>query len=137
MFSFFPLERIHLHDGNLCDCLQVLYHMREACESISFLVFRLSDDPPIKGQALCVTTELCVCAVIEGHSEDAAADGGRQHVQELLHHRRHVPAAPLLRLCRRRALWDCQIWREHQPVEFFLLFIFISVKTLLRAEFQG
>lgn len=139
VFLFPLLERIHLHDGDLCDCLQVLYHMRKARKSISFLIFRLSDDSlDQRPRCVCVTTEPSVCVVIEGHSEDAAADGGRQYVQELLHHRRHVPAAPLLRLCRRRALWDCQIWREHQPVDnFFLLLIFILVTIFMQAEFQA
>ncbi len=28
------LERIYLHDGHMCDCLQILYNMWEACEYI-------------------------------------------------------------------------------------------------------
>lgn len=29
---FSPLECIHLHDGHMCDCVQILHHMWEACE---------------------------------------------------------------------------------------------------------
>lgn len=59
---------------------------------------------------------ICLCVMDKGDSEDAAADCGCQHVQELLHHRGHVPPSPLLRVCRRCSLWNCQIRREHQPV---------------------
>lgn len=52
----------------------------------------------------------------EGDAEDAAADRRGEHVQELLHHRGHVSAPPLLRIRRSRSLWNCQIWREHKPV---------------------
>lgn len=30
--SFFPLECIYLYDGHMCDSLQILYNMWEACE---------------------------------------------------------------------------------------------------------
>lgn len=33
-FLFSPLECIYLHDGNMCDCLQILYNMWETCEYI-------------------------------------------------------------------------------------------------------
>lgn len=32
---FFPLECIYLYDGHMCDSLQILYNMWEACEYIS------------------------------------------------------------------------------------------------------
>lgn len=51
-----------------------------------------------------------------GDVENAVADCGGQHVQELLHHRGHVSSPPLLRLCRSCSVWNCQIWGEHQPV---------------------
>lgn len=69
-----------------------------------------------KQSTLFIWMLMCLCVMSKGDSEDAAADCGRQHVQELLHHRRHVPSAPLLRLRWCCALRDCQIWREHQPV---------------------
>lgn len=59
---------------------------------------------------------ICLCVMNKGDSEDAAVDCGCQHVQELLHHRGHVPPSPLLRVCRRCSLWNGQIRREHQPV---------------------
>lgn len=62
---------------------------------------------------------VCVCVMNKGDSEDAAVDCGSQHVQELLHHRWHVPPPPVLRICRRCSLWNCQIWREHQPVRIW------------------
>lgn len=58
----------------------------------------------------------CLCVMIKGNTEDAAADCGSQHVQELLHHSGHVPPSPMLCICWRCSLWNCQIWREHQPV---------------------
>lgn len=42
-FFSFPLERIHLHDGDVRDRLQILYHMWKACESVSFLIMSLSE----------------------------------------------------------------------------------------------
>lgn len=64
-----------------------------------------------------ISFEMCVFVCDDkGDSEDAAVDCGSQHVQELLHHCGHVPPSPLLRICWRCSLWNCQIRREHQPV---------------------
>ncbi len=72
---------------------------------------------------MCIVTTRyaseCVCVMNKGNFEDAAVDCGSQHVQELLHHRWHVPPPPLLRICWGCSLWDCQIWREHQPVRIW------------------
>lgn len=35
--SFSPLECIHLYDGHMCDRLQILYNMWEACKYIYYL----------------------------------------------------------------------------------------------------
>lgn len=56
---------------------------------------------------------------IKGDFEDAAVDCCGQHVQELLHHRWHVPPPPLLCVCRCCPFWNSQIWREHQQVWSF------------------
>lgn len=56
---------------------------------------------------------------IKGDSEDAAVDCSGQHVQELLHHRWHVPPPPLLCICWCCPFWNSQIWREHQQVWSF------------------
>lgn len=53
-------------------------------------------------------------AVLHDHgqahdAQDADADGGRERVQELLHHLRHVPAGVLLRARRDHRLRECQV----------------------------
>lgn len=106
----------------MCDCLQILYNMWETCEYIC-----MQKHNPFTlfcQKRMCIFTAnyasdwacVCLCVMNKGDSEDAAVDCGSQHVQELLHHRGHVPPSPLLCICWRCSLWNCQIWREHQPV---------------------
>lgn len=70
-----------------------------------------------------------MCMIREGDTEDAAADRGGKHVQELLYHRGYVPPTPVLRFRWSRSLWNGQIRREHKPVTiaYFLTFLFSFV----------
>lgn len=89
----------------MCDCLQILYNMWEACEYICVL----NSVSFAKKNHMYCNNNICFCVHVLniGDSEDAAADCGCQHVQELLHHRGHVPPPPLLRIRWRCSLWNC------------------------------
>lgn len=55
------------------------------------------------------------------HAQDADADGGRQRLQEFLHHLRHVLASVLLRARWDHCLWKRQVRRGNWKVIYIIL----------------